>query len=345
MEQSRLEQVARSERRLQKNNNRVTSEWLSSLKGFDYDPMTDIKDCIEHIEKLDRNAKNVSEQIMSSEELSDWLQDTESGFLMVSLEPPPSDLNNPLSFTSALLAMTLRSTQRFPVLAFFCMHRNNEFAAEEKSGPVAMVKSLNGQLLEFMNRNRIASNVSQLENKGFFSSSSRKKLEQGLSLLQALLSLLPAGDTVFIILDSLSCLSGKEESGRKLIKCLDRIIKSQTDISIRVLATDPLVDSPLRKIAQWRLHILDSVSGAGIIETDDATQRIRKGLVDSHDNGNQGGAEDSEDDEDESDEEQKDDSSDDNSDNNSDNNNNDDDDDDDDNNNNSSDDNSDGSSD
>lgn len=137
IEQNSLEQAAQSKRRhRQENSSRVTSKWLAGLEGFDYDSMTDIKDCMEHMEQLDGNDKNLSERIIDSEQLKDWLQDDQSSFLMADLQTPPSELNNPLSFTSALLAMTLRSTEKYPVLSFFCMHRNNESPDEAESGPL-----------------------------------------------------------------------------------------------------------------------------------------------------------------------------------------------------------------
>ncbi|KAJ2988901.1 hypothetical protein NUW58_g3737 [Xylaria curta] len=304
MEQNRLEQAAQSKRRLHEKNSRVTSKWLSGLRGFDYDSITDIRDCIEHMEQLDGNAKNVSERIITSEELNDWLQDEQSSILMVDIQTPPSELSNPLSFTSALLAMSLRSTEKFPVLAYFCMHRNNEFPDEAESGPLAMIKSLNGQLLEFMNKNRPDSNLSRLEAEDFFSKS-KKKLEHGVSLLQALLSLLPDNDNVFIIIDSLSRLSGKETDGHKLVRALKRIMRSQKRIHIRILATDPLVDSPLRNIAQWQLHMPDFVSGADTMDFDDNTRQIRKRLGDIHGKGHIDGVEEDDNNDNESDEEEE----------------------------------------
>ncbi|TRX92694.1 hypothetical protein FHL15_006368 [Xylaria flabelliformis] len=281
MEQNSLEQTARSKRRVQKESSRAISTWLSELHDFDYDSMTDIKDCIEHVEQLDGNDKNVSERIMDSEQLNDWLQDEQSSFLMIDLQTPQSELNNPLSFTSALLAMSLRSTEKYPVLSFFCMHRNMESPDEAVSGPLGMIKSLNGQLLDFMNQKRPDSNVAQLKKEEFFSKS-KKNLKHGVSLLKALLSLLPDGDVVFIILDCLSCLSGDERKCHKLVKALNKILESQEGTSIRVLVTDPSADSPLRRIAHWQLHLPDVVAGGDTVDLDETTQRISKGLVDSH---------------------------------------------------------------
>ncbi|KAI1120180.1 hypothetical protein F5Y10DRAFT_290197 [Nemania abortiva] len=275
MEQSRLEQAAESKRSLQERNNRVTKKFLYKIRGLDYDAMTDINDCLQHIERLDGNEKNISGRIMSSEELNDWLRDSKSSFFMVDLQTPPSDLNNPLSFTSALLAMSLRSAGKSPMLAFFCKHRNNEDPNETNSGPIAMIKSLNGQLLEFMNLHRPDVDLSLLEDQSFFKA---KKLKHNISLFRALLLLLPRGDTVFVILDSLSCLSGDDEEAHEFTGALNRIMESQRDICIRVLVTDPLVDSPLREVAHWQLHVADNVSGPDTIDVDDSTERFRKGL-------------------------------------------------------------------
>ena len=278
MKQSRLEQAALSKVSLQESNSRVSSKWLKGLKGFNYKPMVDMVDCLEHIEKLEADEKNVSEWIMSSEELDRWLKDEQSRFLEIDLQTPPRDLNNPLSFTSALLAMTLQSIERFPVLAFFCMHKNNEFPEEEKSGPVALVRSLTGQLLKFMTKNRPAVDISQLEKQTSFYKSG-KNLKHGLAMLDALLSLLPEGDMVFVILDSLSSLSGSEKDGHKLITAMSEITKRRGHVSIKIIVTDPLVDSPAMKVADESLHVLDLVSGVGIAGIDakanDITQRLR----------------------------------------------------------------------
>ncbi|KAI1740572.1 hypothetical protein F4680DRAFT_447896 [Xylaria scruposa] len=269
MEQNSLEQTARFKRRLQKESSRAISKWLSGLRGSDYDSMADIKDCIEHVEQLDSNDKNVSEQILDSEQLNDWLQDEPSSFLMVDLQTPQSELSNPLSFTSALLAMS-------------------------------MIKSLNGQLLDFMNQKRPDSNVAQLKEEESFSKS-KKKLKHGVSLLQSLLSLLPDGDVVFIILDCLSCLSGEEKECHKLVKALNRILESLENISIKVLVTDPSADSPLRGIAHWELHLPDIVAGGDTVDLDDTKQRILKGLMDSHQTSNEDGEETEDEDGDDSD--------------------------------------------
>lgn len=166
-----------------------------------------------------------------------------------------------------------------------------------------MIKSFNGQLLDFMNKNRQDSNISLLKREEFFSKS-KKRLKHGILLLQALLCLLPEGDIVFIILDSLSRLSGDEKEGHKLMKALNGIMDSQENISIRVLVTDPSVDSPLRRIAQWQLHLPDNVSGGDAMDVDDTTKRICKGLVDSHRTGDLDGEVDSEDSEETRDEEE-----------------------------------------
>jgi len=166
---------------------------------------------------------------------------------------------------------------KFPVLAFFCMHRNNENPAEEKSGAVAMAKSFNGQLLKFVAKNRPTIDLSRLEDQKFFSKSKRH-LEQGLALLDALFSSLAEGEMIYVILDSLSSLSGSESDENKVIKALSRMIKHHRHIVIKVLVTDPLVSSSVKNVADMSLHIQDLVSGAGIIDIESRVDDITKGL-------------------------------------------------------------------
>lgn len=279
MKQSHLEQLAVSKRGLQESNHRVSSRWLAELDGFNYDSMTDIKDCLEHIERLEIDGKNVSESIMSSDELHRWLTSEKSIVLEVDLQTPPSDLNNPLSFASALLAITLRSTEGFPTLAFFCMHRNIESSKDKHSGPIAMVNCFNGQLQDFINRSRPFADLSKLETEPYFRKS-KKKLADGLALLKGLLSLLPKHDTVFVILDSLSRLSGDEKDALKVIRALRSIKRHIKHICVKVIITDPLVGSLVEGFVDESLHIQDYVCGAGTIDVDESAHKITTALKD-----------------------------------------------------------------
>jgi hypothetical protein len=55
------EQEAISMRSRQESNTRVASKWLKGLRGSTYDPMIDMKDCLEHIALLDSDEKDISQ--------------------------------------------------------------------------------------------------------------------------------------------------------------------------------------------------------------------------------------------------------------------------------------------
>ncbi|RSM19485.1 hypothetical protein CDV31_001645 [Fusarium ambrosium] len=257
----------------QENNIRIASKWQKKLRGFPYDPMTDIKDCLKHIDLLDSDEKNMSRSILHSEQLDRWLQGKKSSIMGINLHTPPASLNNPVSFTSALSATALRSTAQFPVLAFFCAHRNNDSISEDQSGPVALVKSLVGQLLTFISDNRPSVDLTELGEYGFLPKA-KKDVKAGLKALAALLSLLPEEDMVFIIIDSLSRLSGSGEE--RMIKKLVQIIRQREDLVIKVMVTDALPGSYIRNVADISLYIPDIVSGPGVVDISRSSDKIAK---------------------------------------------------------------------
>ncbi|RSL48350.1 hypothetical protein CEP54_012953 [Fusarium duplospermum] len=270
---SRREKEVISTSSHQENNARISSEWLKKLRGFPYDAMTDMKDCLEHMGLLDSDEKNMSHSILHSEQLDRWLQGKKSSIMDIDLQTPPASLNNPLSFTSALSATALRSAAQSPVLAFFCAHRNNDSLSEDKSGPIALVKSLVGQLLRFISDHRPSVDLTELEEYDFFPKA-KKDVKAGLKLLDALLSLLPKEDMVFIIIDSLSRLSGSGEE--RMIKKLVQIIRQREDLVIKVLVTDALPGSYIKSKADISLYTPDLVIGLGVVDISRTTDKIAK---------------------------------------------------------------------
>jgi hypothetical protein len=261
----------------QESNTRIVSKWLKELGGFTYDPTTDMEDCLSHVELLELEEKDVSQFILRSQELKEWLQGEKSSIFEVDVQTPPTSLNNPLSFTSALLATTIQSTAQFPVLSFFSMHKNNKSHIEKNSGPIALVKSLNGQLLRFIVEHRPSADISALESEEFFSKAKRN-LKDGLSLLTALISSLPEDDTIFVIIDSLSRLSGKGGDEEKVMKKLSRVAEKSEGVALKVMVTNALPGSYVRKAADVSLYVQDSVCGFGAVEVDETSAEIAKNL-------------------------------------------------------------------
>jgi len=227
--------------------------------------MTDMKDCLEHITLLDSEEKDMSQSILRSEKHTDWLQEKESSILEIGLQPPPTSLNNPLSFTSALIATTPRNTAQFPVLAFFCMHRNNEFVLEDKSGSVVRPRQVPERpTSSFIIDHRPSLDLSSLENQEFFSKA-QKNLKDGRLLLNALLLSLPEDGIVFVIIESLTAL-GKWERWRQGDQKLRRIIGKREHLVVKVLVTDALAGSDVKSEANIPLYVRDEVNGYGVID-------------------------------------------------------------------------------
>ncbi|KAK3331866.1 hypothetical protein B0T19DRAFT_414117 [Cercophora scortea] len=306
-------------RSCRENNARIASRWFKRLKGFTYDPETDMKDCLDHLELLEPDEKNVAQSILGEEQLNDWLREEESSILEIDLQTPPASINNPLSFFSSLFTTALQSTAQMPVLAFFCMHRTVESMDDDKSGPTGLVKSLNSQLIRFITDHRPTVDMSALADRDMCSKA-RKDIKDGLRLLDALLASLPGGDTVFIVIDSLSRLSGSVEAGDSVVKKLTRIVEKREEIVIKMMVTDALPGSHVRKVADKSLHVQDVVTGFGTIHVpeshDKITGKLRKrgrddaktgstsgktATADENEDGSENEDDDEEEDEDESD--------------------------------------------
>ncbi|KAI0381927.1 hypothetical protein F5Y04DRAFT_288095 [Hypomontagnella monticulosa] len=321
LEQVRLSQIEYenvSIRSQQKSNSRIVKEWCKGLQGATYDPIIDITDCLEHIEQLDHDEKNVAQSILHSEQVKSWLQERQSSIIEISLQTPPSTLNNPLSFNSALFAMTLQGTAQFPVLSFFAMHRNNESPLEDESGPAALVQSLNVQLLKFIAASRPSVDISKVKDQMLLLST-KSTLKSSLRLLEALVLSLPENDTVFFIIDSVSRLSGDEEDSVKVFKKLRKIIRKAKQVAIKVMVTSTLAGSYLQSIVDIPLYCQDLVNGIGAIDIEESGDEIAKHIRGGRDANHRDSAavtldeesEDEDDDDDEEDEEDEEDDDDD----------------------------------
>jgi hypothetical protein len=251
-------------------NKAAAAKWLARLQkaveGFTHTPKEDVEDCLSHQEKLGHDEKNAATFIFESDQLNAWHRAEASKIMVIDLPIPPAELDNPLSFSAAMYFFTLARENQYPVLAFFCKHRNNASYEEDRSGAMAMLNSLNGQLLDFITENRPGASLERLGDKEF-AKKSRTTIKYGLKLLEELLSGLPTGDRVFIIIDCLSCISGSEEKGYRVIERVKRMMENNLDIAIKLLVTDPSGDSPVRDMADETLHVPDVVDGSGTIHT------------------------------------------------------------------------------
>ncbi|KAK0610351.1 hypothetical protein B0T17DRAFT_110671 [Bombardia bombarda] len=160
--------------------------------------------------------------------------------MTVDLQTPPEALQNPLSFSTALLAAALQKTGDIPVLSSFCMHRNNDSPAETTSGPTALVMSLNAQLIEFIAEHRPEADLSPLEGYGLVGHPKRMDLKDQLRLLDTLFSELPAGEAVYVVIDQLAWLSGRDKDADKVMKKLSGVIERREGLVVKMVVTGAL---------------------------------------------------------------------------------------------------------
>lgn len=269
-------QEAAVHRSYEDSNKHLMEEWIQCLDGRGFEPAADIKDCLFHSEKLEADEKDVSRWILQSDELTMWMQDDESRILQVNLPTPPASLSNPLSFTSALFTKSVQSAQHLPILAYFCMHRNNESAQEWRSGAAVLVNSLIIQLIQFITYYRPTVDLSTLDSDAHHVRlrKAKEKPKHGLALLKRLLQMLPENETVFVVIDCISWLSGDIEKGKKLMSKLAQLFNDLENVVIRTLVTDTIPGCHLATIAHVELLVPRVVPGSGVVDARDHKKLI-----------------------------------------------------------------------
>ncbi|KAK1957572.1 hypothetical protein LY78DRAFT_663504 [Colletotrichum sublineola] len=244
-------------------NNKVVDVWNASIGNFNPASDDHIKACIRAgLGQLTLEDREKSEWILSSPEVRDWMRLDESSFLNIRCENAPQGLFHSLSFTAALIAETLQKSTDYPILTFFCGLRTNETFDEPSCGPMAVLKSLNGQLMKFCLEKRPGVDMSLLElQKKRLIKRSTEKYKYALQLFHGLLDLLEQKDVVFVILDSLSRLLGDRTQADKIIEKLSQTIKNLPDLVIKVLVLDALPSDAVNELAHSSLYVPEEIDG------------------------------------------------------------------------------------
>lgn len=208
--------------------------------GFDD---SGVEGYLQDIANLGPDDKDKMHFILESPELRSWLTAPTSRVLVVDAETPPDDLANPIACASAVLASALArsSAGDFFVLSYMCGYhaccRGAGGRDPSSNTPALLVKSLAAQLLLQIADKELDVDLSFLMDRDY-RRYSRKTLSGALNLLGRLLARLPAGETVVIVLDSVSHLPGTLREGAEDMKNLLETIDGAEAV-VKVLMTLP----------------------------------------------------------------------------------------------------------
>lgn len=239
----------------------LVGKWFEGLNGFDPGSDAHVKECHELYNAFNVKAKHEIDLIMNSVEIRDirgWKQFLSPGITRIFSESDTSDSHDTITYCAAFLAGSEPDGIHNPSLSFFCGIRARESLDQNYAGPIAVLNSLNGQLLEFITdgdeRRGPPMDLSFLREPKYMEGS-QINLDYGLELFEKLLKELPAGRKVFAVLDSLSRIVGDRDW---LIEELHEVIEDVHKVSnvvVKVLVTNPLRDCLSRDLARSSLVV------------------------------------------------------------------------------------------
>lgn len=245
-------------------NKKALKKWSTRLPlDFVAAAESDMRELLRH--NLPRTQQDQVQYIMTSEELLSWLEKPESGMLVIQCEAPPDTTANAISLSSAFLAQNLGQNHHGPVLYHSCGLRTEEGRRKaERSGPIAVINSLNSQLATQLRKHADLSFLGTEK----YRDKSQARLRPALKLLRRLLDEIPEDESVFVIIDSLCRLSGDSEDEVEAIRGISRVAEHHADKgqqpTVKVLMTDLLPGHLRRGVSKCgRLYVPDRVSGGG----------------------------------------------------------------------------------
>lgn len=241
-------------------NKTTVDTWIQGLGDFDINSDDHIKKCFNHAGSLDTQEQDQTQYIMNSQSFQDWLAKPATSLLEVRSETAPENLINVMTLSTAMLALTLGASN-FAVLSFFCGLRRSESFSEEAAGEMGILKSLNGQLLKFILAKQPNSALGIQKSKKVWRKSSEEP-KYAKALFKHLLSLLPEGSVVFVLLDSVSRVYGAKDRVDKLVeRILDGAKQQANRVVVKMLVTDALPSSRIKKLALHSIYVPDDVDG------------------------------------------------------------------------------------
>ncbi|CAM1503809.1 Fc.00g014000.m01.CDS01 [Cosmosporella sp. VM-42] len=208
------------------------------FKGLDLSsPWRDVEECLDNFERFSGAEKDQARYILVSEEVQDWLREDERRVLVVEPENAPDEILNPLTFAAAFLAKSFKANKSKPtVLCFHCGLRANDSIDEKQSGPLAMLNSLNAQLLTQTLQAKGDVSIPILEDPTQ-RKKVRKRIPKALRLFRQTLDAFSAQDPIFIIIDALSRMPGSHEQREAVMEGVLSVVED-VDATVKLVVTD-----------------------------------------------------------------------------------------------------------
>ncbi|KAM0549514.1 hypothetical protein ACHAPJ_009330 [Fusarium lateritium] len=187
-------------------NERLMATWLKGLGDFVPTSDAHIEQLIPGFENFEPKEKDKHEYIMQSNEMKQRLSCTQPSIVDVRLEDPLEEAIkalSALSIMSAIIKACLVATVEIPVLEFFCGLRTIDSCHPDDSGPMALLNSLNRQLLKFL-VGKTSTDQLDYSHKRESLKRSRDRPKYALDLFKECTRCFLEHDTAFMILDSFS---------------------------------------------------------------------------------------------------------------------------------------------
>jgi len=243
-----------------KRNKKIVNNWLDHLRPVHYAVTEDFRECFHSFGSFSLAEKDKVQWLITSDEIHSWLEAPQSAVLIVEPQTHPDSVLNPVSFTSAFLAKLLRK-QDYPTVCFFCSMRSNVSMEREKSGPGAMLQSVFAQLLVQIKKKRPEINLAAFPKPD----AKPLKLRNIAGLLKRickLLDMLPDRDCVFILLDSVLDLAGRDSEDDEVIEGILKLA-DDTRLTIKIMATS-VFSTVVRDCGKYAtLFLPDFLDGGG----------------------------------------------------------------------------------
>lgn len=196
----------------------------------------DVEECLDEFERFTGAERDQARYILVSEEVQSWLQIEDSRILLVEPESAPDGILNPVTFAAAFLAKSFKSNKSKPtVLCFHCGIRANEMLDEKRAGPLAMLNSLNAQLLTQTLQGGDV-HIPILEDPRQ-RKKLRKRVPKALKLFRQTLDAFSSQDPIFIIIDAVSRMPGSQEERHEVIEGLLSAAED-AEARVKIVLTD-----------------------------------------------------------------------------------------------------------